>query len=84
MSEFDDETTKHLIHHFQKGGWMPISQDVLEKVDRWCPPRRSPEVTQEPFLPVIEDFKKFIEENGEMYMGFNRMFEGATQPVSST
>jgi hypothetical protein len=36
-----------------------------------------------PLLPIIQDFKSFIENNGDMYKGFHEMFEGATDPFVS-
>jgi hypothetical protein len=65
-----------LTDHFRKAGWLPISQEVL---DKWLKETLSTVVRiREPLLPVIQEFKVFIENNGKMYMGFHEMFEGAS------
>lgn len=72
-----------LANHFRKSGWLPLSPEVLKD---WLDGALS-EATKhtDSLLPVIEEFKTFIENNGEMYMGFHRMFEGETDsPVSDT
>lgn len=75
----DSEASKQLVEHFRRGGWLPISQKVLND---WLVGALTPVYgdAEAPLLPVIQDFKMFIENNGEMYMGFNRMFENATGP----
>jgi phosphatidylserine decarboxylase len=62
-----------LIHH-RLGGWLPQNHSILatwiDKRTVYCD-AAEPEL----FLPVIRDFQKLIEGDGEIFMGFHRMFE---------
>ena len=62
-----------LIYH-RVGGWLPQNHSILATwIDRRTVHCDAPE--PEPFLPVIRDFQKLIEGDGEIFMGFHRMFE---------
>ena len=60
---------------------MPISREVLKKWLADC--LKETARHKGPFIHPVEVFKTFIENDGEMYMGFHRMFEGATAPFVS-
>ena len=72
MSEPNDK----LNEIFRRGGWLPASRTVLR---RWIGDKvKKGRDTREPLLPPIQELKDMIENDGDMYMGFNRMFENAT------
>jgi phosphatidylserine decarboxylase len=71
-----------LAEHFRKAGWMPSSPTHLKRFLHGAL-RSVAGQNEVEFLPVIKDFQKFIEDNGEMRMGFNRMFEDVTETVSN-
>jgi len=80
MPQFDLETSKLLFEQFKKSGWFPVSKDLARK---WISEALKVYIGREepvPLLPVIQEFKHFIQTNAEMTMGFNQMFEGATEP----
>ena len=65
-----------LTEEFRKGGWLPASQEVL---DKWLKGKlEQARRSRAPLLPPIQDLKTMIEDDGDMYMGFNRMFENGT------
>ncbi|KDQ58705.1 hypothetical protein JAAARDRAFT_78327 [Jaapia argillacea MUCL 33604] len=72
-----------LTEHFRKGGWLPASQEVLEAwlqgIVEEVRPRKGTR-SETVLLPVVQDFKDFIEADGTMYMGFHQMFEGTKPP----
>lgn len=66
-----------LAEQLRKGGWTPASQ---EAVDAWVEKQlaKARDGEGEPELrPSIEDLKTMIEDDSDMSMGFNRMFEKA-------
>lgn len=66
-------SSHHHVHH-RVGGWLPRDQRVLE---RWIE-KRINKLTATPVTewhPVILDFKKLIEDDPDIWMGFHQMFE---------
>jgi len=69
-----------LQQQYIKAGWAPASPAILKK---WLREKiqdvkfRSPRA----LVPVIQELKDMIENDGDMYMGFNRMFENAKGEV---
>ncbi|EAU85233.1 phosphatidylserine decarboxylase [Coprinopsis cinerea okayama7 len=72
--------SRRLDARFRKAGWLPASPAVLKE---WLLNIIEDTTVRAPraLAPVIQEFKELIENDGEMYMGFNRMFENATGPV---
>lgn len=71
-----------LTERFRKAGWLSESPQAL---DRWLRTKIGDRKRAYRALsPVVQEFKDLIDNDGDMYMGFNRMFENATGPVSST
>ncbi|KAJ2922698.1 hypothetical protein H1R20_g14402, partial [Candolleomyces eurysporus] len=65
-----------LTEQFRRGGWLPANRDVL---DRWVNGKvKQGRRARAALLPPIQELKDMIENDGDMYMGFNRMFENAT------
>jgi phosphatidylserine decarboxylase len=72
MSEPNDKLTER----FRRGGWLPANRDVLS---RWVDGKlKHGRKDRALLLPPIKELKDMIEHDGDMYMGFNRMFENAT------
>lgn len=76
------KASSRLTEQFRRAGWLPASDAELRKwvkqvVDEVTIGKRR----NAPLLPVIQEFQNLIEENSELYMGFNQMFE--QQPPSS-
>lgn len=67
-----------LTEEFRRSGWLPANGDALSRWirDKLELARKDPAA---PLLPCIEDLQNMIRNDGDMYMGFNRMFENATQ-----
>jgi hypothetical protein len=71
-----------LAEHFRKAGWMPPSpahlrtflNGALHSVGNQLP---------EEFIPAVKDFQKFIEDNPDIRMNMNRMFEDVMETVSN-
>ncbi|RPD59262.1 phosphatidylserine decarboxylase-like protein [Lentinus tigrinus ALCF2SS1-7] len=67
-----------MLVHYRVGGWLPKDHRV---VDKWLAKRivkvdeHAKRVFEEPLSPVLEKFKKFIEDDPIVYMGFHQMFE---------
>lgn len=65
------------VHH-RIGGWLPKDQAVL---DKWLSKRiaelEADEASRDAksWHPVIQEFKRFIESDAVVYMGFHEMFE---------
>ena len=58
---------------FRVGAWLPSDQEVL---DNWLAQLiKEVEAEVKPLHPVIEEFKSLIENDAEIYMFFNQMFE---------
>ena len=58
---------------YSVGQWLPSDQLFL---DQWMAKlTEGTESAKEPLLPVIQEFKKIIEEDPELYMLFNQMFD---------
>ncbi len=58
---------------FRVGEWLPSDHAVLET---WMDTLiRETDVEKKPLHPVIEDLKRLIENDAEIYMLFNQMFE---------
>ncbi|KAF9566569.1 hypothetical protein CPC08DRAFT_719890 [Agrocybe pediades] len=65
-----------LAEKFRRGGWLPANREVLEK---WHKSKvEKTKKRQATFLPPIQELKEMIENDGDMYMAFNRMFENPT------
>ncbi len=61
------------ITPFHVGKWLPTDQAILEK---WMNNLIAEvETVEKPLLPVIEEFKNLIEQDPEIFMQFNLMFE---------
>ncbi|KAJ7146271.1 phosphatidylserine decarboxylase [Mycena epipterygia] len=76
------KASSRLTEHFRRAGWLPASDAELRNwvkqvVDEVTIGKRR----SAPLLPVIQEFQTLIEENSELFMGFNQMFE--QQPPSS-
>src|SRR5690242_11065417 len=57
---------------FRVGKWLPSDQIILEA---WLANLAAEaEANPKPLLPVIQEFKNFIESEPEIYMFFNLMF----------
>ncbi len=55
------------------GKWLPSDQLLL---DRWMAKLiKETESSEKPLLPVVEEFKHIIEEDPQLYMLFNQMFD---------
>ncbi|MBB6502073.1 phosphatidylserine decarboxylase family protein [Pedobacter cryoconitis] len=58
---------------FRVGEWLPSDQTILQN---WLRDLIAEvEKDKRPLLPVIEEFKEFIESDAEVFMWFNLMFE---------
>jgi len=66
------DETPTLVPH-RRGGWLPSNHHILEA---WVT-KKIDEVSKGklPLLPVMEDFKNFIERDPVIYMGFHQMFD---------
>ena len=76
------ERSQKLTEAFRRGGWLPAKRELVDdwvnkKVDR---NRRSRGIVK--LHPVLQELKDMIENDSDMYMGFNRMFEDSTTIVS--
>ncbi|KAF4616965.1 hypothetical protein D9613_008726 [Agrocybe pediades] len=65
-----------LAEKFRRGGWLPANREVLKK---WHKSKvEKTKKRQTTLLPPIQELKEMIENDGDMYMAFNRMFENPT------
>ena len=65
---------------YNVGKWMPSDQETLT---RWLQKLMAKaDATTGPLLPVVEDFKRYIETDPRAYMFFTQMFDQAPQKTS--
>jgi phosphatidylserine decarboxylase len=70
---------KHLSHTARLGRWLPSDPKCL---NQWLEKTiAAAETNKAPFHPVVEEFRRMIENDPEMYMYFTQMFE--EQPAFS-
>ncbi|KAH6912241.1 phosphatidylserine decarboxylase [Coprinopsis sp. MPI-PUGE-AT-0042] len=73
------ERSSKLTEAFRRGGWLPANQTVLNKwVKKKVEHSRTMRGARAVLHPVLQELKTMIESDGDMFMGFNRMFENAT------
>ncbi|KAH6904063.1 phosphatidylserine decarboxylase [Coprinopsis sp. MPI-PUGE-AT-0042] len=77
------ERSQKLTEAFRRGGWLPANQTLLNKwVKKKVEHSRTLRGAKALLHPVLQELKTMIESDGDMFMGFNRMFENATtQPL---
>ncbi|KAH6912240.1 hypothetical protein BKA70DRAFT_1535573 [Coprinopsis sp. MPI-PUGE-AT-0042] len=67
---------------FRKAGWRPANDAVP---DQWLKEKVElstiPMGAMSDLHPVLEEFKTMIENDGDMFMGFNHMFENGIRPI---
>lgn len=76
------ERSQKLTEAFRRGGWLPAKRELVDewvnkKVER---NRRARGIVK--LHPVLQELKDMIENDSDMYMGFNRMFEDSTTTVT--
>ncbi|RXW13292.1 hypothetical protein EST38_g12562 [Candolleomyces aberdarensis] len=70
MSDPHDKLTEQL----RRGGWHAADHDVLES---WLKEQvHAVHRSEKSLHPTIQELKDMIDNDGDMYMGFNRMLEG--------
>lgn len=66
-----------LTEAFRRAGWLPANREAHKQwlEGKLSQGRRARSV----LLPPIQELKVMIENDSDMYMGFNRMFENGTE-----
>ncbi len=78
QQEARTETTVFKVP-YRAGEWLPSDHAVLDSWITKLINEVAAKETAEPLLPVIQEFKDLIEEDPDLYMLFNQMFEQVPQ-----
>lgn len=76
--------SEKLVAHYRRAGWLPVSDEALEQWVGGVAAKVTDHKHRDtfPVLPEIQELKKFIESDTQMYMGFNQMFREKASPLS--
>ncbi|KAJ7094356.1 Phophatidylserine decarboxylase-domain-containing protein [Mycena epipterygia] len=79
-----DHSENKLLDHYRRTGWMPPSDEALEEWVGGMAAKVTHPTHRDsfPVLPEIQDLKKFIESDAQVYIGFNQMFKEKASPLS--